>query len=306
MKQKILILGSTGFVGNALGNKLIKQNNYMIFGCDLKNRIHYFPDALDYYKPDIVINCAAKVGGIQANINDPYGYLFENLEIQNVVINECVKRKFKLVQLGSSCIYPKDWKQPLKEEYLLEGPLEPTNEGYSLAKIAGLKLAEYANKQYETNIISLMPCNLVGPGSSFDPKNSHVFNALIKKIVDAKYNNIDQVEVWGDGYQRREFLDIYDMVDCIIWSLENLDQTDTFLNVGNNYDVSIMELAFDICSWVSYDNKKLFFNCNKPMGMTRKKLDTTKINDLGWYPKTTWEKSLRSTIKYYKENFYGN
>ncbi len=299
----IYISGHKGFVGSNLLNKLKEEgyNNLRYFTKEQYNLKNYKDVDLIFYgnKPEYVFICAARVGGIQANIKDPYTFLYDNLTIQNNLINCCIKNNVKkVVFLGSSCIYPKDYTQPLKEEYLMQAPLEPTNEGYALAKIAGLKLCEYANKQFETKFISLMPCNLYGPGDTFEIEKSHVLSALVKKIYDAKKQKQKNVEIWGDGEAKREFLYISDLIDCIIWSIKNLDKTDTFLNVGTGQDISIKDLAYIIKDIMGYEGE-FYFNKNKPNGMMRKCLDVSKINNLGWKSKIKIEEGIKKTVEYY-------
>jgi len=311
-KSKIYIAGHTGFVGGSLYRMLTK--NY-------KNISVYTRAELDLTEPqrvlevfekkkfDYVFMCAAKCGGLQANLEDPYGFLLTNLEIQNSLIEASIKTKVKKVLfLGSSCIYPKDFKQPLKEEYLFQAPVEPTNEGYALAKIAGLKLCEYANRLYgkefhgdiyKTKFVSLMPCNVYGAGDDFDLHNSHVMAALIRKFVDAKKNDLPKVAVWGDGTSRREFLYVEDLADAMVWSIKNLDKTERFLNVGTGFDVSIKDLVALIIKKTGYSGT-IEFDTSKPTGMKKKCLDVSKINNLGWKAKTELESGIEKTIEYYR------
>lgn len=300
--DKILILGSNGFAGSALFNRLERERYEHVFAFDRE-----YVDLLDQYKTngaiaygfDYVFICSAIVGGIQANLNDPYRFLHENLVIQNNVINACIRNHVKKVLfIGSSCIYPKDYKQPLKEEYLLNAPLEPTNEGYALAKIAGLKMCEYANSQFDTKFICLMPCNLYGPSDHFDSESSHVLAALVHRMYYAKMCNADTFEVWGTGNQKREFLYIDDFVDAMIWFMNNVEKTDTFVNIGTGQDIYIKELAEQIKELIGFKGE-LIFNTDKPDGMKRKCLDVTKMKGLGWEPRTTLEVGLRETIENY-------
>lgn len=301
--DKICILGSNGFVGKTLIERLRKDEYMELFTFDRKD-----VDLLDQYKTngvlsygfDYVFICSAVVGGIQANIENPYKFLYENLEIQNNVINACIKNKVKKVlNLASSCVFPKDYKQPLKEEYLMQAPLEPTNEGYALAKIASLKLCEYANKEFETRFISLMPANLYGPGDHFNLETSHVLSALVKKICDAKNNNEKSVEIWGTGEQRREFLYIDDLVNGMVWSMRHLNGHIPFINIGTGKDISIKELAYMIKDLTGYEGE-FFFNTDKPDGMKQKVLDVSKINSIGWKYKTSLLEGLKKTIEYYE------
>jgi GDP-L-fucose synthase len=302
--SKIFITGNTGLVGKNLINKMKKDGyNNLIYethkNLDLLNqRIvnKYFVTN----RPNYVIHTAAKVGGIQANINNPYGFLYENLMIQNNVINACIKyRVKKVIFLASTCMYPRDYKQPLKEEYILEAPVEPTNESYALAKICGAKLCQYANKQFDTKFIVLSLSNLYGDGDNFHPENSHVLSALIKKIYDAKINEKKEVVIWGTGKPRREFLYVDDLGDCIVWAMNNLEKIDTFLNVGTGKDVSIIELANIIKDVVNY--KGMFvFDTSKSDGMMLKCSDVSKINKLGWKATTSLKKGIKKTVQYYK------
>jgi GDP-L-fucose synthase len=307
-KSTILVIGSKGLVGSNLLNRL-KKDNYINLheisrkDCDLKetNRVN---NIFKKIKPEYVFNCAARVGGIKENMNNQFGFLFENLMIQNNIIKSSIDFGVKkLINLGSSCIYPKDYIQPLKEEYILKAPVEPTNEGYAIAKIAGLKLCEYANKQnLGTNFISLMPCNIYGENDNFDLDKSHVLSALIKKVVDAKRSNQRNITCWGSGKQRREFMYVSDLIDCMIWSMKNIEKTDTFINVGTGYDVSIKELVKMIIREVGFEGE-IIFDTTKPDGMLRKCLDISKITKLGWKPKISLEDGIKKTLNYYIKNF---
>lgn len=301
--MRIFVTGHRGFVGKRLIKQLQDEGHDVYTNeADYRSEIEV-NEIFAYDGPfDWVINCAAKVGGIQANINNPYMFLVDNLQIQNNIIDNAMKYNVKKVLfLGSSCIYPANYKQPLKEEYLLNAPVEKTNEGYALAKIAGLKMCEYANKiQDKTKFIVLMPSNLYGIGDHFNLETSHVLAALVKKICDAKKNGDPTVEVWGSGKPRREWLYVDDLVNCMIWSMNSLDKTNTFLNVGPGNDISIIELANSIKTIVNYDGK-LVYNTDKPDGMLVKCMDVTKINKLGWKATTPFLKGLCRTIKYYQD-----
>jgi len=298
---RIFILGA-GFVGTNVYNTL-RQRGYE--NSKLLNRIDldlsdtiavdrfFNTETIDY-----IILTGAKVGGILANMANQYGFLLENLAIQNTIIPNCVKHNIKAVILGSSCIYPKGL-DILNEDDLLTAPLEPSNAGYALAKISALKMCEYANKERKANFISLMPCNIYGPKDNFNLTNSHVLSALVKKICDAKDNNDAEVEIWGSGEQRREFLFIDDLSDSIIWSLNNLDKTKTFLNVGTGIDISISELSEKIKSVVGYKGN-FFYNTDKPNGMMKKCMNVSKINNLGWKASTSFNDGLAETINYYQ------
>lgn len=307
-KSKILILGGSGFAGRTLTYEIRKRGYYFVIQitrkeCDLR----YQPAVVDIFKdskPEYVFNCAGKVGGIKENMNNQFSFLLDNLLIQaNVIAASIEENVKKVINLGSSCIYPKDYKQPLKEEYLLQAPPEPTNEGYAIAKIAGLKLCEYANKENsKTKFISLMPSNLYGPGDSYDLDRSHVLSALVRKIIDAKRIGNNEVPIWGSGKSRREFLYIKDLCDGMIWAMENLEKTETFLNIGPGEDISVKDLAKKIAKIVGYTGN-FNYDTSKPDGMLKKCLDVTKINKLGWGAKTDFETGLREAIKDYQNNF---
>jgi len=303
--MKILVTGASGLVGSNLVkaleiheyNEILKPSHDLLDFKDCYTTAHYIKTK----KPVCVIHCAAVVGGIKANMADPYKFLYDNLQIQNSVINGSIEAGVeKVIFLGSSCVYPKDYKQPLKEEYLLQAPPEPTNEGYSVAKIAGLKLCEYANKsQDRTKFISLMPCNIYGPGGDFDLNKSHVISALIKRICDAEINGDPSVTIWGTGTQKREFMYVEDLSDGIIWAMENLEITDKFFNIGTGIDVTIKELAQKIAQEIGYSGY-LKFDTSMPDGMKRKCLDVSRINSMGWRAKTSLEEGIKKTIEYYK------
>jgi GDP-L-fucose synthase len=302
--SKIYISGHTGFVGKKLYSKLKEfgYTNLLVSNrkdLDLTNQAQV-KSFLSKHKPEYVFALAAKVGGIQANINDPYHFLYDNLSIQNNVINYSIENKVKKVLfLGSSCIYPCNYKQPLKEEYLLKDLPEPTNEGYSIAKIAGLKLCEYGNKTSNTKFVSLMSTNLYGPGDPFDPLNSHALSAITKKVVDAHRMDKKSIEIWGTGSAKREWLYIDDLVDCMLWAINN-NNINTYVNVGTGVDISIKDLTLKICEMVGYKGK-VIFDKTKPEGMKRKLLDVSKIKKLGWKAKTNFDTGLTNTIHYYQD-----
>lgn len=313
--DSILITGSTGFVGKNLVNKLkeLGYTNLLLPKIDLTNQLqtnHYFRE----HKPDYVIHLAARVGGIAKNIAEPYKFLNENLMMQSNVINAAIDNKVKkFLFLSSSCCYPKDYPiQPLKEEYMMKADLEPTNYGYALAKIAGMKMCEYANKQTDTRFITLVPCNLYGPGDHFDLQSSHALAALIMKtfIAVIKNENEAKISVWGSGNQRREWLYIDDLIDCLLWSMENLEKTETFLNVGTGIDISMNDLAQEIIKpfGISQYNQNLTIqnDLSKPDGMMKKCLDVSNINALGWKAKTSLRDGIRNTLRYYAELIHEN
>lgn len=302
-KKKIYISGHNGMVGSATMRLLQKQGyTNLVYKSskelNLTNQaaVHAFFEA---EKPEIVILAAAKVGGIQANIDNPATFLIDNLQIQNNICEASLKNGVeKLVFLGSSCIYPKESPQPMKEEYLLTGKLEPTNEGYALAKIAGLKLLEGMYKQYGFKSISLMPCNLYGPNDSFDLKHSHVLSALVKRFTDAADNNDADITLWGTGIARREFLHVDDVARAIVYMMENYNDPN-FINIGCGYDVSIKELAEMIAAKTGFKGE-IKWDSTKPNGMLRKCMDVSRQKELGFEPAISLEQGVDQMISIYK------
>lgn len=304
--SKIYVAGHRGLVGSAIFRNLKNKGYNNIIGrthseLDLTNQAaveEFFSEE----KPEYVFLAAAKVGGIGANSEYPADFIMENLQIQCNVINGSFNNKVKkLMFLGSSCIYPKMCPQPIKEEYLLSGYLEPTNEAYALAKISGLKMCQYYNRQYGSNYISVMPTNLYGPNDNFDLNNSHVMPALIRKIHEAKLNNAPFVEIWGTGKPLREFLHVDDMADACVFVMEEY-QGDEFFNVGTGNEISIKELAETIKDIVRYKGE-LRFNSSKPDGTPRKLLDVSKIENLGWKHKIDLVEGIRNTYEWFKDNY---
>jgi GDP-L-fucose synthase len=295
--SKIYVAGHNGMVGSAIVRKL-KSEGYSNFilksskELDLRNQ----QDVTDFFKnekPEFVFLAAAKVGGIQANNTFRADFLYENLSIQNNVIHNSYKHDVKkLLFLGSSCIYPKLCPQPIKEEYLLTGPLEYTNEPYALAKIAGIKLCENYRKQYGCNFISCMPTNLYGPGDNYDLNNSHVLPALLRKFHEAKVKDLNEVTIWGTGTPRREFLHVDDLANACVHLMNHYDGEE-WLNVGCGEDLMISELAKLIAEIVGYTGN-LVFDTTKPDGTPRKILDISKIKSLGWEPKISLEQGIKN------------
>jgi GDP-L-fucose synthase len=302
---KIYVAGHRGLVGSAIVRLLTAQGF-----SNLVSRTHAELDLADQSavknffeteKPNYVFLAAAKVGGIHANNTYPAEFIYQNLAVQNNVIHFSYQTGVKkLCFLGSSCIYPKLAPQPMKEEYLLDGKLEPTNEPYAIAKIAGIEMAKSYNRQYGTNYISVMPTNLYGPNDNFDLQNSHVLPALIRKFVEAKQNNAPSVVLWGSGKPRREFLYVDDMADACIYLMNNYDGDD-FVNIGTGEDVTILEVANLIKDIVGY-NGVLEFDSTKPDGTPRKLLDVSKINLLGWKAKYSLQDGLKKAIDWYLAN----
>ena len=263
------------------------------------------------FQPSVVIIAAAKVGGILANKNNPYDFIFENLKIQINIIEICRICKIKkIIFLGSSCIYPKLSDQPIKEEYLLKSPLEKTNEFYAIAKIAGLKMCEALNLQYDFDAFSLMPTNLYGPRDNYNLENSHVLPALIRKFDEAKRNNLNQVKCWGSGKPLREFLYVDDLADACIFVLENINQREkkfenNWLNVGSEFEISIKDLAIKISNIIGF-NGEIIWDLSKPDGTPRKKLDTSILENMGWKAKTNLNEGIAITYENYLDELKKN
>lgn len=252
-------------------------------------------------RPQAVIMAAARVGGIQANSSRPAEFIRDNLLIQDNVIDSAHRSGVeKFVFLGSSCIYPKLAPQPIKEEYLLSGPLEPTNEWYAIAKIAGIKMCQAYRREYGFNAISLMPTNLYGPGDNFDLQNSHVLPALIRRFHEANVRGDERVTVWGSGTPRREFLHVDDLADAILYLLHTYD-AEPMLNIGWGEDVTIRDLARLVMSAIGYE-AELEFDSTKPDGTPRKLLDVTRLNELGWRPKIPLYEGIRSTYSWFRDH----
>ena len=299
--MKIYVAGHTGMVGSAVVRKIEADGIHSWVG---KTRAELdltdgqgVQEYVSQEKPDAVIIAAAKVGGIMANVNDPVGFLTENLKIQTSLIEAAHQNKVpKLVFLGSSCIYPKDAPQPIKEEYLLTGPLEPTNKSYALAKIAGIQMVNSYCQQFGHKWISLMPTNLYGPNDNYDPGTSHVIPGLITKVLGAKERGDNQFQIWGTGKPLREFLHVDDLAEAIISALES-DIGHSLLNVGNGEEVSIKELAETISEIFGFKGR-ITNDESKPDGTYRKSLDSTRISKL-WQPKI----SLRDGLQGLRDEF---
>ena len=302
---RIYIAGHNGLAGSNIMNILCKKGYKTVFGRDSKQLDLRDQQAVNNFfqlaRPDIVVLAAAKVGGIYANNTYPAEFIMQNLQIQCNVIDAAFRYGVhKLLFLGSSCIYPRECPQPIKEAYLLTGELEKTNEAYALAKIAGLKMCEFYKKQYGANFISVMPTNLYGPGDNFHPADSHVLPALLRKMHEAKMAGAETVEIWGTGKALREFLYIEDMADGCVFLLENYDGTD-FVNLGTGKEVTILELAQTIKKVVGFEGD-LVFDAQKPDGTPRKLLDVSKMDALGWHYQVGLEEGIRRTYDWFLEN----
>jgi len=303
---KIYVAGHRGMVGSAIVRKLEKEGFSNIITktsaeLDLRNQATV-ADFFQREKPDYVVLAAAKVGGIHANNVYRAEFLYDNLSIQNNVINSAHENGVKkLLFLGSSCIYPKLAPQPLKEEYLLTGELEPTNEPYAIAKIAGIKMCESYRDQYGSNFISAMPTNLYGPNDNYDLNNSHVLPALIRKFHEAKKNGASEVIIWGTGSPMREFLHVDDLADACFYLLKNYDGKE-LVNVGCGEDISIKDLALIIKEIVGFEGE-LKFDTSKPDGTPRKLMDVSKLKSIGWEPSISLKKGIQSTYELFKDSY---
>ena len=301
--SKIYVAGHRGLVGSAIVRKLQNEGYENLLlrtssEVDLRNQ-QAVKDFFETEKPEYVFMAAAKVGGINANNVYPADFIYDNLCIQNNVIHESYRNGVKkLLFLGSSCIYPKNAEQPIKEEYLLSGYLEPTNDAYAIAKIAGIKMCQSYHKQYGCNFISAMPTNLYGPGDNYDLKNSHVLPALLRKFHEAKLKGEPTVTVWGTGKPRREFLHADDLADACLFLMDHYDSPE-IINIGVGKDISIGEMAQMIKNITGYEGA-IVFDTSMPDGTFRKLLDVSKLNGLGWEAKIGFEEGVEGT---YQERF---
>lgn len=300
--SKIYVAGHRGMVGSAIVRKLKKEGYENLVlktssELDLRNQVAV-KEFFEKEKPQYVFLAAAKVGGINANNIYPADFIYDNLCIQNNVIHQSYKNDVKkLLFLGSSCIYPKNAPQPIKEEYLLSGYLEPTNDAYAIAKIAGIKLCQSYHKQYGCNFISAMPTNLYGPGDNYDLKNSHVLPALLRKFHEAKINKEPTVTVWGTGNPRREFLHADDVASASYFLMQHYNDP-AIINIGVGKDTSIAEIAAMIKNISGYEGH-LVFDTSMPDGTFQKLLDVSKINALGWHASIGFEEGVRDTYEEY-------
>ena len=300
----IVVAGSTGLVGSAImrelnrrGESVIGINRKVVDLLDRKSTFEFINAA----KPDLVIDAAAIVGGIGANNNFPVDFLSKNLQIQNNLMDASHAADVeRFVFLGSSCIYPRDCQQPIKEEYLLTGPLERTNSAYAVAKIAGIELIKSYRKQFNRRWISLMPTNMYGPFDNFDLETSHVLPAFINRFVSAAKNSVQSVTVWGSGKPRREFLHSDDLAKATIIAAEKYDAPE-HLNVGTGEDVTISELADTVASKAGFTGE-IKWDSSKPDGTMRKVLDVTNIKKTGWHPEISLQEGIASTIEWFKEH----
>lgn len=309
LNTPIYIAGHRGMVGSAIWRALEAKGYSNLIGrtskeLDLRNQ-QTVSDFFQKEKPEVVIDAAARVGGIMANNDYPYQFLMENMQIQNNLIDYSIKADVqKFIFLGSSCIFPKLAPQPLKEEYLLTGPLEPTNEWYAIAKISGVKACEAIRKQFGKDYISLMPTNLYGPFDNFDLNTSHVLPAMIRKFHEAKESTVNSqrstVTLWGSGRPMREFLHVEDLADAVVFALENRFQ-DNLYNVGTGVDLTIKELAELIQKTVGHTGE-IIWDSSKPDGTPRKLMDVSKMEQVGWKAKVKLEEGIKKTYQWFLEH----
>ena len=316
-KITVFLAGHNGMVGKSLHKLLIKKKfgkiitaNRQKLNLEDANKVNKF---IKRNKPHIIINCAGKVGGILANKTYPTQFLNENIQIQtNLIRSSHLNNIEHFINLGSSCIYPKMSKQPIKENYLLTGSLEETNEAYALAKIIGLKMCEFYNKQYQKTYLTLMPCNLYGPNDNFNTQNSHFIPAMIKKIIQNKNTKNEPIEIWGNGKPKREIMHVDDLANAILFIIKKKIKNDKVLlkkirfspviNIGCGTENTIAQFAKIICKLLK-NNNKLTYNLSYPNGTMRKILDSTIIRSLGWKPKIKNKDGLAQTINWYKNNY---
>ena len=305
--MKILVFGSQGLVGSSTVKILNEKNIYKQIIASNREDTNLF-DYNSTYKtiseesPDVIVNAGARVGGIVANNTNRFEFIVENLKI-NLNILESIKdfRNIRLINLGSSCIYPLDADNPIKEEYIMSGKLEPTNSPYAMAKLTAIEIGNSMKQQFGTNITNLMPTNLYGPNDNFSETESHVIPGLIRRMHNAKINNDDEFKIWGTGNPKREFLYAEDLAEAINFIISN-EISEEILNVGSNEEVNIKQLAEIIQDNIDYEGS-LTLDTSKPDGNPRKLIDSTKINRLGWKPKISLEEGLSLTYKWFNNNY---
>jgi len=303
--MNILIFGSNGLVGKSLNKILSEAGEYNIISStreetDLFN-FNQTSEKISKVKPDVIINCAAKVGGIYANDTKRTQFLIENLKINlNILESSMPFNEIKIINLGSSCIYPLNAKNPIKEDSFMDGKLEPTNSPYAMAKLTSIELGRSISSEYGHKIVNLMPTNLYGPNDNFDEEYSHVIPGLISRMHEAKKTNAKEFRIWGSGMPLREFLYVDDLSNCINFIIQNKIESD-LLNVGSGVEISILDLAKKIKTLVGFEGE-LNFDNTKPDGNPRKLLDSTNINSLGWEASTNLDDGLKKTYSWFKEN----
>ena len=305
MKNKILVLGSNGLVGSSLVRRFTNENKYEVIESTRKStNLFNFEETkvlIEKVKPDLIINAAAKVGGIQANNTLGTEFILENLKININLLEACIPfSEIKIINLGSSCIYPLEAKNPIKETSFMDGKLEPTNSPYAMAKLTAIEMGKSLKKDHGHQILNLMPTNLYGPNDSFSEDQSHVIPGIIRRIHKTKINNESEFQLWGTGKPLREFLYVDDLAEAIQFIIEN-DINDDLLNVGSGEEISIYELSLLIKEIVNYEGK-IIFDQTKPDGNPRKLLDSSKLNSYGWSAKTSLSDGLKTTYRWYLDN----
>ena len=304
----LLLTGGSGLVGRNIQNHIASDRWNIIAPSSNDLNLMDYTSVKSFFnecKPDIVLHCAGRVGGISANIMEPVAFLDSNIVIgRNVIMGAREAKIKKLINLASTCIYPREAENPLKEEYILEGKLEPTNEGYAIAKIVALRLCQYIRKEDPSyNYKTLIPCNLYGRFDKFDPKNSHLLPAIIHKIHQAKITGQQSVEIWGDGSARREFMYIEDLTEAIYFALESILDIPDLMNIGVGTDYTIKEYYESVAKVIGWQGE-FVFDHSKPTGMAQKLSDTSLQSKWGWQPKTTLKEGIRLTYNYYLENVF--
>lgn len=304
MSRTVLITGSTGMVGRNAAEMLIEKEFKILTPLRSELDLMNSEEVIRYFKSnqiDIVLHAAGLVGGIQANIEKPYSFLSVNSQIALNVINASIETGIeRLINLGSSCMYPKDCQDELTEDLILTGSLEPTNEGYAIAKIMASKLCDYAQSEFGLSYKTLIPCNLYGKYDNFHPVKSHMIPAVIRKVHEAAKTN-NPVEIWGTGEARREFMFVDDLIDFITWSLDNYDQLPNLMNIGLGHDYSIKEYYQAIAAVIGFTGD-FTYDLSKPEGMKRKLCSIQKQNQLGWEPKHSLKEGLEKTYQFYLKN----
>ena len=304
----LLLTGGSGLVGRNIQNHIASDRWNIIAPSSNDLNLMDYTSVKSFFnecKPDIVLHCAGRVGGISANIMEPVAFLDSNIVIgRNVIMGAREAKIKKLINLASTCIYPREAENPLKEEYILEGKLEPTNEGYAIAKIVALRLCQYIRKEDPSyNYKTLIPCNLYGRFDKFDPKNSHLLPAIIHKVHQAKITGKQSVEIWGDGSARREFMYIEDLANAIYFALESILDIPDLMNLGVGTDYTIKEYYESVAKVIGWQGE-FVFDYSKPTGMAQKLSDISLQSKWGWQPKTSLKEGIRSTYKYYLENVF--
>jgi len=301
--MKILLTGSRGMVGNNIAKHFHAQNHEILTPTSAELNLldsESVQSYIDTNKPDMVIHAAGIVGGIQANMAEPVKFLVDNMQMGlNILMSAKTCGVKKFMNLSSSCMYPRDAQNPLSEDLILKGELESTNEGYAIAKVASTRLCEYINREDGSYLYkTVIPCNLYGKYDKFDPEHSHMIPAVIRKINDAKNNNLNSVDIWGDGLARREFMYAVDFADFVYYAIDNFEKMPQNINVGLGYDYTINEYYQKIAATIGYQGE-FTHDLSRPTGMQQKLVDDTKLKAFGWQPQTTLEQGIQKTYEYF-------